>query len=557
MLCCFIMYAYNQIDQKLVDERVEQFRDQTNRFLAGKLDEEVFKQLRLRNGLYVQRHAPMLRVAVPYGILNSDQMRMLGHIARTYDRGYAHVTTRQNFQLNWPELETVPDILADLARVQMHAIQTSGNCIRNVTSDPLAGAAPDELEDPRIWCELLRQWSTLHPEFSFLPRKFKIAVTGSLQDRVASQVHDIGLQLVQNSQGEVGFKILVGGGMGRTPVIGKLIRDFLPRHDLLSYLDAILRVYNLHGRRDNIYKARIKILVNALGIETFREQVEAEWQHLRDTDLKLSDRRIDRLRESFKIHKYKDLVNDDGIKDQCAQNPMFASWYRQNTQAHKVPGYRIVYLSLKSHGQAPGDITDTQMEQVADLADQYSLGEIRTTYSQNLILAQVEQSELHSLWQALTRLRLANPNIGTINDVICCPGFDFCALANATSIDVSEDIIRRFDALDKLYSIGNIKINISGCVNACGHHHVGNIGLLGVDKNGEDWYQITLGGAASNYSALGKVLGPAVSKQYVGEAVEKIIETYVEFRQPDENFLQTLERIGRDPFKARVYVSRH
>ena len=557
MLRSFTMYAYNQIDQKLVNERVEQFRDQTNRFLAGELDEEVFKQLRLRNGLYVQRHAPMLRVAVPYGILNSDQMRMLGHIARTYDRGYAHVTTRQNFQFNWPVLETVPDILSDLAGVQMHAIQTSGNCIRNITSDPLAGVAPDELEDPRIWCELLRQWSTLHPEFSFLPRKFKIAVTGSRQDRVASQVHDIGLQLVQNDQGEVGFKILVGGGMGRTPVIGKLIRDFLPRHDLLSYLDAILRVYNLHGRRDNIYKARIKILVNALGIETFREQVEAEWQHLRDTDLKLSDERIDRIRQSFEIRKHKNLEDDDGIKDLCAQNPMFMSWYRQNTQAHKVRGYRIVYLSLKNHGQAPGDITDIQMEQVADLADQYSSGEIRTTYSQNLILAQVEQSKLYALWQALTRLRLANPNIGTINDVICCPGFDFCALANATSIDVSEDIIRRFENLDRLYSIGNIKINISGCMNACGHHHVGNIGLLGVDKNGEDWYQITLGGAASNYSALGKVLGPAVAKQDVGEAIERIIETYVEFRQPDESFLQTLDRIGRDPFKARVYVSRH
>ncbi len=557
MLRSFTMYAYNQIDQKLVDERVEQFRDQTDRFLAGKLDEEVFKQLRLRNGLYVQRHAPMLRVAVPYGILNSDQMRMLGHIARTYDRGYAHVTTRQNFQFNWPALETVPDILAHLAGVQMHAIQTSGNCIRNVTSDPLAGVAPDELEDPRIWCELLRQWSTLHPEFSFLPRKFKFAVTGSRQDRVASQVHDIGLQLVQNGQGEVCFKVLVGGGMGRTPVIGKLIRDFLPRHDLLSYLDAILRVYNLHGRRDNIYKARIKILVNALGIETFREQVEAEWQHLRESDLKLSDQRIDRIRESFQIHKYKDLEDDDGIKDQCAQNPMFNSWYRQNTQAHKIRGYRIVTLSLKNHGQAPGDISDTQMEQVADLADQYSAGEIRTTYSQNLILAQVEQVELYSLWQALTRLRLANPNIGTVNDVICCPGSDFCALANATSIDVSEDIIRRFDALDKLYSIGNIRINISGCINACGHHHVGNIGLLGVDKNGEDWYQITLGGAASNYTALGKVLGPAVAKRDVGEAIEKIIETYVDYRQVDESFLQTLERIGRDPFKARVYVSRH
>ena len=551
------MYAYNPVDQKLVNERVEQFRDQTDRFLAGKLDEEVFKQLRLRNGLYVQRHAPMLRVAVPYGVLNSDQMRMLGHIARNYDRGYAHVTTRQNFQFNWPALEAVPDILAELANVQMHAIQTSGNCIRNITSDPLAGVASDELEDPRIWCELLRQWSTLHPEFSFLPRKFKIAVTGSRQDRVASQVHDIGLQLVHNEKGETGFKILIGGGMGRTPVIGKLMREFLPRHDLLSYLDAILRVYNLHGRRDNIYKARIKILVNALGIDSFRDQVEAEWEFLRDTELKLTDERIDSIRDAFDTHEYKDLDDDHRVQDLCAQNPIFASWYRQNTQAHKVSGYRIVFLSLKNHGQAPGDITDTQLEQVAQLADRFSAGEIRTTYSQNLILAQVEQSELYSLWQALTRLRLANPNIGTINDVICCPGFDFCALANATSIDVSEDIIRRFEALDKLYSIGDIKINISGCMNACGHHHVGNIGLLGVDKKGEDWYQITLGGSASNHTALGKVLGPAVAKQDVGDAIERIVETYIELRQPDESFLQTLDRIGRDPFKARVYVSGH
>ena len=551
------MYAYNPVDQQLVEERVAQFRDQTRRYLSGNLDEEVFKQLRLRNGLYVQRHAPMLRVAVPYGVLNSTQLRMMGRIARDYDRGYAHVTTRQNFQFNWPALESVPDILADLASVQMHAIQTSGNCIRNITSDPLAGEAPDEIEDPRIWCELLRQWSTLHPEFSFLPRKFKIAVTGAAQDRVASQVHDIGLHMVRNDDGEIGFRVLVGGGLGRTPVIGKQIRAFLSKYELLSYLDAILRVYNLHGRRDNIYKARIKILVNAIGIDSFREQVETEWQYVRESSLKLSDARIEAVADAFKIHRYRKLVNDNTLPGLVASNPLFASWYRQNTQAHKLPGYRIVFLSLKNHGQAPGDISATQMTKVADLAEKYSFGEIRTTYSQNLIFAQVEQSQLHALWQALVGLRLANPNIDTVNDIICCPGFDFCALANATSIDVAEDIQNRFDKLDRLFGVGEIKINISGCMNACGHHHVGNIGLLGVSKNGNDWYQITLGGSANNHTALGKVLGPAVEKQNIGRVVEIIIETYIELREPAELFLATLQRLGRIPFKERVYACSH
>jgi sulfite reductase (NADPH) hemoprotein beta-component len=551
------MYAYNQVDQHIVDERVAQFRDQTGRYLQGKLDEDVFKQLRLRNGLYVQRHAPMLRVAVPYGVLNSTQLRMLAVIARDYDRGYTHVTTRQNFQFNWPTLESVPDILESLASVQMHAIQTSGNCIRNVTSDPLAGVAPDEIEDPRVWCELIRQWSTLHPEFSFLPRKFKIAVTGSTEDRVASQVHDIGLQMVRSEAGEVGFKVLVGGGLGRTPVIGKQLRAFLSRNDLLSYLDAVLRVYNLHGRRDNIYKARIKILVNALGIDSFRDQVEAEWQHIRDGELKLTDKRIDAVTEAFTTKDYRQLNDDRNLPMLIATNPLFATWYRQNTRPHRVSGYRIAYLSLKNHGQAPGDISDQQMEQVADLADRYSLGEIRTTYSQNLIFAQVEQTQLFALWQVLTGLRLANPNIGTASDIICCPGFDFCSLANATSIDVSEDITRRFETLDRLYAVGDIKINISGCMNACGHHHVGHIGLLGVDKKGEDWYQITLGGNAGNHTALGRVLGPSVAKQQVGVAVEAIIETYIELRETGENFLDTLQRTGPRPFKERVYDNRN
>ncbi len=550
------MYAYNQVDQQLVEQRVAQFRDQTSRYLSGKLDEEVYRQLRLRNGLYVQRHAPMLRVAIPYGVLNSKQLRMLSHIARVYDRGYAHITTRQNFQFNWPLLESVPDILAELASVQMHAIQTSGNCIRNVTSDPLAGVAPDELEDPRVWCELLRQWSTLHPEFSFLPRKFKIAVTGSCEDRVASQVHDIGLHMHRNERGEVGFKVLVGGGLGRTPVIGKLLRDFLPRKELLSYLDAILRVYNLHGRRDNIYKARIKILVNALGIDTFREQVEAEWSNFRDDDLELSDARIDEVASAFKTQQYRKLENDQKLPGMVATNPVFASWYRQNTRAHKMPGYRIVFLSPKNHGQAPGDLDHQQMSKIAELADRYSMSEIRTTYSQNLILAQVEQSGLYTLWQELTRLGLANPNVGTLSDIICCPGFDFCALANATSIDVSEDIMSRFNKLDILFGVGDIKINISGCMNACGHHHVGNIGLLGVSKNGTDWYQITLGGSAGNHTALGKVLGPAVEKCYIGDVVEQIIQTYIDLRTQGEGFLDSLSRLGSKPFKERVYVNR-
>ena len=550
------MYAYNHIDQQLVEQRVSQFRDQTQRYLDGKLDEEVYKQLRLRNGLYVQRHAPMLRVAIPYGVMSAEQMRCLASIARTYDRDYAHVTTRQNFQFNWPEISDVPDILDELAQVQMHAIQTSGNCIRNVTSDPLAGVAPDEIEDPRVWCELIRQWSTLHPEFSFLPRKFKFAVTGSREDRVASQVHDIGLHLKRNELGEIGFKVIVGGGLGRTPVVGKVINTFLPRNDLISYLEAILRVYNLYGRRDNLYKARIKILVNAIGIEEFRRQVDAEWAHIRDSDLKLDDLHIQQVTESFRTFQYQALpAESDVLNRELDMNPVFATWYKQNTRRHKVQGYRIVYLSLKDHGLAPGDITDQQLDAVASLAEEFSLGEIRTTYSQNLVLAQVEQDSLPELWRALSKQKLATPNIATVKDIICCPGFDFCALANATSIDVSEDIMRRFDRMDELHDIGDLRINISGCMNACGHHHVGHIGLLGVDKKGEDWYQITLGGSATNHTALGKVLGPAVAKANIGSAVEEIINTYVELREVGESFLNTLERVGRKPFKERVYVN--
>jgi sulfite reductase (NADPH) hemoprotein beta-component len=550
------MYAYSQIDQQLVDQRVRQFREQTTRFLAGKLDDEVFKQLRLRNGLYLQRHAPMLRVAVPYGVLNSTQLRALAEVARIYDRGYAHVTTRQNFQFNWPALELVPDILARLASVQMHAIQTSGNCIRNVTSDPLAGVAADEISDPRVWCELIRQWSTLHPEFSFLPRKFKFAVTGSGEDRVASQVHDIGMQVIKNQQGKTGFRILVGGGMGRTPVIGKVIRELLPATDLISYLEAILRVYNIYGRRDNLYKARIKILVNAVGIDSFRQQVELEWKQIRDSELRLSEEHIQQVSDSFKNHFYLARPKTDSeLELRLLSNSAFAAWYRQNTKDHKQPGYRIVYISLKGHGKPPGDIDDRQMDKVADLADAFSHGEIRTTYRQNLVLAHVQLTQLYDLWKKLDESVLAIPNINTANDMICCPGLDFCSLANATTLDVSSDILNRFNKLDRLYEIGDIRINISGCMNACGHHHVGHIGLLGVDKKGEDWYQITIGGSATSHTALGKVLGPAVCKANIGSAVERIIEIYIELRKRGEPFLKTLARVGRDPFKERVYAT--
>jgi sulfite reductase (NADPH) hemoprotein beta-component len=449
----------------------------------------------------------------------------------------------------------VPDILDDLAGVQMHAIQTSGNCIRNVTSDPLAGVAADEISDPRVWCELIRQWSTLHPEFSFLPRKFKFAVTGSREDRVATQVHDIGLQVRQNQSGLIGFRVLVGGGMGRTPVIGKVIQEFLPATDLISYLESILRVYNLYGRRDNLYKARIKILVNAIGIDSFRQQVDSEWQQVRDSELRLTREHIKQVSDSFKVHRYQKLpaVHSE-LELLLLSNPEFASWYRQNTRMHRQPGYRVVYVSLKGHGQPPGDMQHGQMDKIADLADAFSLGEIRTTHTQNLVLAHAQQAQLYELWQELHKSILATPNINTVNDMICCPGLDFCSLANATSLDVSSDIMNRFRHLDQLYNIGDIRINISGCMNACGHHHVGHIGLLGVDKKGENWYQITLGGSAGNYTALGKVLGPAVAKVSIGRAVEQIIEVYIEHREAHESFLQTLDRIGRRPFKERVYA---
>ena len=549
------MYQYDHYDQTLVNERAAQFRDQTRRFLAGELSEDQYRPLRLMNGLYVQRHAPMLRVAVPYGLLSSGQMRMLAHIARKYDRGYGHFTTRQNIQFNWPKLEDVPDILDDLASVQMHAIQTSGNCIRNTTSDHLAGVALDELEDPRPYCEIIRQWSTLHPEFAFLPRKFKIAVSGAERDRAATQLHDIGLQLIKNEKGETGFEVLVGGGLGRTPIIGVVIRPFLEKQHLLSYLEAILRVYNLHGRRDNKYKARIKILVKETGTEKFAEMVEKEWNAICDQMI-LDQAEIDRVSAFFHPHPYETLPTiDPSIEEKKQTQAEFAAWFRHNTVAHKIPGYRAVFLSLKPHGKPPGDMTDQQIDAVADLMDRMSFGEIRVTHTQNLVMADVRQSELFTLWEELRALDLATANVGTATDMITCPGLDFCSLANASSIPVANSIQALFDNLDYLYDLGEIRINISGCMNGCAHHTVGHIGILGVDKKGEEWYQITLGGSSSNDASLGERLGPSVPKSDVSAVVERIFLTYRDLREAEESFLDTVRRIGIQPFQERVYDS--
>ncbi len=546
------MYRYDATDTVLVAERVAEFRDQTRRFLAGELNDEEFKHLRLRNGLYIQTHAPMLRVAIPYGLLSSTQLRMLGSIARRYDRGYGHFTTRQNIQYNWPRLETVPDILADLATVEMHAIQTSGNCIRNTTSDHLAGVTPDEIEDPRPWCEIIRQWSTFHPEFTYLPRKFKIAVTGAPQDRAASLVHDVGVHIVRDAAGEVGFEILAGGGLGRTPIIGQVVREFLPRRHLLSYLEAILRVYNLEGRRDNLTKARIKILVKSLGIAEFRRRVEAEWELIRDTGLLVTEAQVARMRGFFEPPAYERLANVDPT---AGRDAAFRAWYRYNTADHKVSGYRIVYVSLKKPDVAPGDATDAQMELIADLSDRYSFGEVRVTHTQNLLLADVAQEKVFELWQTLERAGLATPNIGTLTDMICCPGLDFCSLANASSIDVARLINDRFDDYDYLYDLGELDVKMSGCMNACGHHHVGHIGILGVDKGGEAWYQITIGGAAGADASLGSVIGPSVKKADVPETIARLLAVYVEHRQDEEKFLDTVRRLGVKPFKDRVYAA--
>jgi len=546
------MYRYDVIDQTLVRERVAQFRGQTERFLAGQLTEDEFKPLRLRNGLYIQRHAPMLRIAIPYGLLTTLQLRTLARIARRYDRGFGHFTTRQNLQLNWPKLEDVPDILAELADVEMHAMQTSGNCIRNVTSDHLAGVAPDEITDPRPYCEIIRQWSTLHPEFSYLPRKFKIAVTASPQDRAASQVHDIGVHLVRNDSGQVGYEVLVGGGLGRTPIIGQVIRSFLPEEDLLSYLEAILRVYNLLGRRDNIHKARIKILVKAHGIERFRAMVEEEWLAMDRAALRLTPAHIRYMQSFFEPHAYEELTAQ-GMP--TGGDAAYQAWYRYNTRSHKVAGYRVVFVSLKARGQAPGDATADQMDHVADLADRFSFGELRVTHSQNLVLADVRERDLPELWQWLKAASLATPNIGTLTDMICCPGLDYCSLANASSIPIAHQIWERFADLDYQYDLGEIEIKMSGCMNACGHHHVGHIGILGVDKSGEEWYQITLGGSANERAALGEVIGPSVPKAEVAETIARILDVYAELRIEQERFVDTVWRVGIEPFKERVYAT--
>jgi sulfite reductase (NADPH) hemoprotein beta-component len=552
------MYKYDQYDHQILNERVAQFRGQTERFLSGALKEEEFLPLRLQNGLYIQRLAPMLRLTVPYGMINSAQLRRLAHIARHYDKGYCHVTTRQNIQFNWPDLADVPDILAELAEVEMHATQSSGNCIRNTTSDQFAGISVDEVIDPRPYCEIIRQWSSFHPEFAFLPRKFKIAVTGSDTDRAAIQVHDIGLQVLKNEKDEIGFKVLVGGGLGRTPVIGSVITEFLPERHLLTYLDAILRTYNLLGRRDNKYKSRIKILVKAMGIDAFKEKVEAEWVHIKDGPATLTHDEIERVSIFFSAPEY-ELINDADAQtevDTLAEaNIAFGKWLTRNIFTHKIPGYVAVVLSLKPTGVAPGDITDTQLDIIAELADQYSFGEIRTTHEQNIVLADVKKSELFSLWQLAKKAGFATPNIGTLTDIICCPGGDFCSLANAKSIPVAEAIQRRFDDLDYVYDIGDLDINISGCMNACGHHHVGHIGILGVDKKGVEFYQVQLGGRSNEDAALGKVLGPAFSREDVVDVIDKLINVYITNRHEDEVFVDTYSRIGLKPFKESVYAS--
>lgn len=547
------MYSYTAFDQALIDQRVAQFRDQTQRYLDGQLTEDEYRPLRLQNGLYVQRYAPMLRIAVPYGLYNSQQLRKIAEISRKYDRGYAHVSTRQNFQLNWLPLETVPDALADLATVQMHAIQTSGNCIRNTTTDQFAGVVAGEIEDPRPTCELIRQWSTFHPEFAFLPRKFKIAVSALADtDRAATAFHDIGVYIVRNEAGEIGYQIMAGGGLGRTPIIGSLIKSFLPREDLIAYLEATLRVYNLHGRRDNKYKARIKILVKALTPAVFAQMVEAEFVQIQDS-LRIAPEVFAQMADVFTAPAYQDLPDQD-FSAVFSENKAFRNWYQHNTHAHKVAGYRIVTLSLKRAGIAPGDMTDVEMNLVADLADQYSFGELRNTHEQNVVLADVEQAKLFELWQILEQHNLARANIGFLTDIVCCPGGDYCSLANAKSIPIAEAITRRFDDLDQVYDLGKIDLNISGCMNACGHHHVGHIGILGVDKKGAEFYQVSLGGSADHDASIGKILGPSFGAEDMADVIEEVLNTYLDVRQDGESFLNTYRRVGIEPFKERVYA---
>jgi sulfite reductase (NADPH) hemoprotein beta-component len=551
------MYKYDAIDQQIVNERVDQYRDQTNRYLAGELSEDEFRPLRLQNGLYIQRQAPMLRIAVPYGMLSSKQLRKLGEIAKKYDKAYGHFSTRQNLQLNWPKLEDVPEILAELATVEMHAIQTSGNCIRNITTDQFAGVAPDEVIDPRAMAEVMRQWSTFHPEFALLPRKFKIAVSGTEQDRAIVQAHDIGMEFYKDAKGQTAIKVWVGGGLGRTPILGTVIREHLDWQHALTYCEAIIRVYNIHGRRDNAYKARIKILVKALGIEEFKKQVEAEWLHLKDNPNTITEAELARVAKHFDEMPYENLSAHDASFDSAiASNPAFAAWVKRCVHAHKQAGYRAVTLSLKPHGHAPGDITSEQMAVVADLSDAYSFGELRASHEQNLILADVKLSDLLPLWEKARAAGLATPNIGLLTDIICCPGGDFCSLANAKSIPIAEAIQMQFDNLDYLHDIGDLELNISGCMNACGHHHIGHIGILGVDKDGSEWYQVTIGGKQGNDASIGSVIGPSFSAEEMPGVVQRLIEVYIQERTPEERFIDTVRRIGVPPFKAHVYASK-
>jgi sulfite reductase (NADPH) hemoprotein beta-component len=547
------MYRYDSFDRDFVASRVEQYRDQTRRYLEGSLGADEFLHLRLRNGLYIQRLAPMLRVAVPYGTLSARQLRTLAHVSRRYDRGYGHLSTRQNMQFNWPELAEVPDILAELAAVEMHAIQTSGNCIRNVTTDQFAGVAADEMVDPRPYCEIIRQWSTAHPEFDWLPRKFKIAVNAATQDRAATDVHDIGIEVRKSAEGGTVLDFKVGGGLGRTPVIGSLIRNGLPEVHLLTYLEAILRVYNRYGRRDNKYRARIKILVRALSPEVFRDKVDAEWAAIAGGPSTLTQEEIARITAAFAPPAYEDLEDLD-LGPRRFEEPDFARFLSHNVTAHKRRGYAIVTLSTKVTGVAPGDVSDRQMDAVADWAERFGHGEVRISHEQNFVLPDVRQRDLFELWQEARRQRLATANVGTLTDIICCPGGDYCSLANAKSIPIAEAIQRRFDDLDELYDLGPIDLNISGCMNACGHHHVGNIGILGVDKKGEEWYQISVGGHAGRDASLGEILGPSFSRSEVPDVIERILDVYLEHRRPGENFLACYRRVGIAPFKDRVYA---
>ncbi len=552
------MYRYDSYDRQIVNQRVAQFRDQTRRFLAGELSEDEFRPLRLQNGLYIQRHAPMLRVAIPYGLLSSAQLRRLAHIARTYDRGYGHISTRQNMQFNWPELEIVPDILAELAEVDMHAIHTSGNCIRNITTDPFAGVAPDEIADPRVLAEILRQWSTLHPEFAFLPRKFKIAINGSQRDRAAVQVHDIGLELIEDSAGALGVRIWVGGGLGRSPMLGQVLKEFLPWRHAITYCEAVLRVYNLYGRRDNAYKARIKILVSALGLDEFRRQVESEWAHTKDGPHTIPQEEYERVAAHFTPFAYRPPAGGEaGFSVRQREDKAFAAWARRCVHGHKARGYRAVTLSLKKTGAAPGDISAEQMECVADLAERYSFGELRTTHEQNVVLADVEAGDLHALWQVARDAGLATPNTGLLTNIISCPGGDFCSLANARSLPVAAAVQQAFDDLDYLHDVGELDLNISGCMNSCSHHHIGHIGILGVDKNDEEWYQVSIGGSQGSEASLGKIIGPSFAADEIPGVVRQLLDVYLQRRHDDaERFIDVVRRLGVAPFKEHVHAHR-